>query len=63
VVGFYEFGWFNDDMSQLFSGRRITSYGAGIRWQVIEQQQMHLGIDVAFSTDDEAIYVKIGERF
>jgi hypothetical protein len=63
VVGFYEFGWFNDDMSQLFSGRRITSYGAGIRWQVVEQQQMHLGIDVAFSTDDEAIYVKIGERF
>jgi hypothetical protein len=63
VVGFYEFGWFNDDFSQLMSGRRITSYGAGIRWQVTEQQLMNLGIDAAFSTDDKAIYVQIGERF
>ena len=63
VIGFYEFGWFNDDFSQLFTGRRITSYGAGLRWQVAEQQQMHLGIDAAFSTDDNAIYIQIGERF
>ena len=63
VIGFYEVGWYNDDFSQLFSGRRITSYGAGVRWQVIAEQQMHLGVDAAFSSDDNAIYVQIGERF
>jgi outer membrane protein assembly factor BamA len=63
LVGFYEFGWFNGDFSQLLSGKRITSYGAGLRWQVTKRQQMHLGLDAAFSTDDQAIYVQIGERF
>ena len=63
VVGFYEFGWFNDDFNELLTGRRITSYGGGVRWQVTEQKQMHLGVDVAFSTDDNAVYVQIGERF
>jgi hypothetical protein len=47
----------------MFTGRRITSYGAGLRWQVAESKQMHLGVDAAFSTDDEAIYINIGERF
>jgi hypothetical protein len=63
VIGFYEVGWFNDDFNQLFSGRRITSYGAGVRWQVTAQQPMNLGVDAAFSTDDKAIYIQIGERF
>jgi hypothetical protein len=63
VIGFYEAGWLNDDFSKLLSGRRITSYGTGLRWQVTKDRQMHLGIDAAFSTDDKALYVQIGERF
>lgn len=63
VIGFYETGWINDDLSQITSGTRVTSVGAGLRWQVTEDKTMNLGVDAAFSTDDTAIYVQIGEAF
>ena len=63
VIGFYETGWYNNSVSEIFDGRRIKSFGAGVRWQVTKEQPMHLGIDAAFSTDDQAIYVQVGERF
>ncbi len=63
LIGFYEVGWFNSKLGDIFDGRRITSYGTGLRWQVTENKQMHLGLDIAFSTDEEAIYIRIGERF
>jgi len=63
VIGFYEMGWVNDDFSQITSGTRVTSVGAGLRWQVIEDKTMNLGIDFASSTDDRAIYIQIGEAY
>jgi len=63
VIGFYEVGWLNDDFSQLLSGRRISSYGAGLRWQVTAEKKMNLGLDAAISTDDKAFYIQVGERF
>jgi hypothetical protein len=63
VIGFYEFGWFNKNLSDIFSGDRVVSYGTGVRWHVTEKQQMNLGIDAAFSGAEKAIYIKIGERF
>ncbi|MGD8712441.1 MAG: BamA/TamA family outer membrane protein [Thiohalophilus sp.] len=63
VIGFYEMGWINDDLSQITSGPRVTSVGAGLRWQVTQDKTMNLGVDAAFSTDDKAIYIQIGEAF
>lgn len=63
LIGFYEVEWFNSKLGDIFDGRRITSYGTGLRWQVTENKQMHLGLDVAFSTEEEAVYIRIGERF
>jgi outer membrane protein assembly factor BamA len=63
VIGFYEMGWVNDDFRQITSGARVTSIGAGLRWQVVGDKTMNLGIDYAFSTDDQAVYIRIGEAY
>ena len=63
VVGFYETGWINDDFSRITSGTHITSYGGGIRWQVTSDKKLNLSVDFAESTDDQAIYIRVGEKF
>ena len=63
VIGFYEMGWINNSFSQLTNGKRVTSYGGGLRWQVTKDKKLNLGLDFAVSTDDQAIYVRIGEQF
>lgn len=63
AIVFVESGWFGEDFDDLFSNRTIISYGGGIRWQVTKGQKMNLGLDVAFSEDDSAVYIQIGEQF
>jgi hypothetical protein len=62
-VAFTEAGWFADSFSGLADSRTIVSYGAGLRWQVTQDKSLNLGLDAAFSSDDRAVYVKIGEAF
>jgi len=63
VIGFYEMGWINDNFSRITSGTRVTSYGAGLRWQVTKAKTLNLGLDFAFSTDEKAYYIRIGEKY
>jgi hypothetical protein len=63
LILFGEAGSTADSVSNLFHTETITSYGAGVRWQVTNDKKLHLGIDVGFSGDDSEIYVQIGERF
>ena len=63
AVAFLEAGWFDEEVKRLGSGRRITSYGAGIRWQVTQDKKLNLGLDAAISTDDKAAYIQVGEQF
>jgi len=63
MVAFVEVGWFGDDFGNLSSSRTITSYGGGVRWQVTKEKDLNLGVDVAFSTDDQAVYIRIGEKY
>jgi outer membrane translocation and assembly module TamA len=63
AVAFLEAGWFDEEVKQLGSGRRITSYGAGVRWQVTPDKKLNLGFDVAISTDEKAAYIQVGEQF
>ena len=63
AVGFVETGWYGEDIDSLTSSQTIVSYGGGIRWQVTKDKKMNLGVDIAFSTDDQAIYVQVGEKF
>ena len=62
-VAFTEIGNAADDYREAFQGDWVTSYGAGIRWQVLASQPLNLGVDVGFSGDDKAIYLQVGERF
>ena len=63
MVGFYELGWFNKSFDKIFTGRRITSLGGGLRWQITEKHKLHIAVDGAISSDDKAVYLGIGERF
>jgi hypothetical protein len=63
LIGFAEAGRFANDVEGLASGRTIVSTGCGVRWQVTKAKKLNLGIDVAFSSDDSAVYVQIGESF
>ena len=63
VIVFVETGWFGDDIGHLFSGRNIVSYGGGLRWQVTKDKRLNIGLDYAISTDDQALFIQIGEKF
>jgi outer membrane protein assembly factor BamA len=63
VVGFVETGWHAGEFDRLLSEENIVSYGTGLRWQMSAQHKIHLGIDLAFSEDDNAVYVRVGEQF
>ena len=63
AVGFAETGWVADDADNLTDGRHVTAWGAGVRWRPTTAQTLNLGVDVAKSQDDSAVYVRIGEWF
>ena len=62
VIAFVETGWFGKDLEDAGNNRRITSYGTGLRWQVTADKSLNLGLDLAVSTDDNSIYIQIGEK-
>lgn len=63
TVGFVEKGWVSDEVDRLDDGRSIVAYGMGLRWRPTVKQTLNLGIDAAWSEDDSALYVRIGEWF
>jgi hypothetical protein len=62
-VAYGEAGRLAPTMSELADARTITTVGGGVRWQVTADRDMHLGIDLAVSSDDQAAFIQIGERF
>jgi Omp85 superfamily domain len=63
VVAFLEAGRFAETFGDLWDARTITTFGAGLRWQVTAERPMHIGLDAAVSTDDRAVFIQVGERF
>ena len=63
AVAFVEAGTYADTFSGLADGTIITSYGTGLRWQVTADKPLNLALDGAVSTDDSAIYLRIGEKY
>jgi outer membrane protein assembly factor BamA len=63
VVAFTEAGWLGGSFSALPESRTILSYGAGLRWQATRDKLLNLSLDAAISSDDRAIYFRIGEAF
>ncbi len=63
ISAFLESGKIGESFNHLPSSNSVTSYGAGFRWQPIASKQLNLGVDVAQSSDDSAIYLRVGEAF
>ena len=62
-MAYAEAGRIAPTIRELNDARTIATLGAGLRWQVTAERDMHLGIDAAFSSDDRAVFIQIGERF
>lgn len=56
-------GWHSEEVSKLVKGDAVTSYGIGLRWRVVADKTMHLGVDVAFSEGEAVTYIRVGEKF
>ena len=63
MVAYGEAGRFAPSLHALADGRTITTWGSGVRWQVTAERDMNVGIDLAVSSDDRAVFIQIGERF
>ena len=59
----YEAGSVGEDFEDIFDTDWVNSLGAGIRWQVFADRNIHIGLDYGVSEDDEALYIQVGERF
>jgi hypothetical protein len=42
---------------------RHDSTGGGIRWQVLGDKKLNLGIDVGYSDGESVIFIQAGEKF
>lgn len=60
---FFEAGSVADTIDNILQSDIVTAYGGGVRWQVIENKLLNLGLDIGISEDDYAVYINIGERF
>ena len=63
LVGFAGAGYVGNSFSGIREHEAIPSYGAGIRFMVLQAKRINLRIDYARSTDSDAIHVSVGEAF
>jgi len=63
VVGFFGMATAFDSFSELDNAPFLPGGGVGIRYMVIEQMRINIGLDAALGKDDWGIYFRIGESF
>jgi hypothetical protein len=63
LVGFAGAGHISDSFSAQGDSEKVPSYGAGIRFMVLESKRINLRLDYARSNDSEAWYFGVGEAF
>jgi hypothetical protein len=63
LVAFGGSGWAGSSFSSAGGDETVTSYGAGLRFEVLPAKRINLRIDFAWSDDDEGIHVSVGEAF
>jgi len=59
VSAFYGYGEASSRAS-IEEASSVHAYGAGFRYQIARRYGLHLGIDVAFSDEEGALYFNIG---
>jgi len=63
LVGFAGTGYVGKSFSGIRDNETIPSYGAGIRFMVLQAKRINLRIDYARSTGSDAIHISVGEAF
>jgi len=62
-VAFAGTGWAGDSFSGAGKDESTTSYGAGIRFEVLPAKRINVRLDFAWSDDSDGIYFSAGEAF
>jgi len=63
IAAFAGSGWAGDSFSSAGGNETVTSYGTGIRFEVLPAKRINLRIDFAWSDEDNGIHVSVGEAF
>jgi Omp85 superfamily domain len=63
LLAFVDAGRAAASTSDLGSARTIVSYGGAVRWQPSAARRLYLGLNAAFSTDANAVFITVGETF
>jgi hypothetical protein len=63
AVAFGGIGSIGPSFSELLQQKMLPSIGAGLRWQASKDYKMNVSLDVAFTKDDRAVYLYVGEAF
>jgi len=63
AVAFVGAGAYGDDVTSYNSDSLVFSYGAGLRYQVLEDKRINISVDIAFGEGDSAVYLRLGEAF
>jgi hypothetical protein len=63
LVGFAGAGKLTETFTSLTDDSVIPSYGAGIRFMILDSQRINIRVDYARSNDSDAWYLSVGEAF
>jgi hypothetical protein len=63
VVAFAGGGYVGKSFSERDQGDLIPSYGAGVRFMVLQEKRINLRVDYSRSAGSEALYISVGEAF
>jgi len=63
AVGFFGLATATEDLASLTENELLPGGGLGIRFLMLPEERINIGIDVAFGKEDWGVYFRIGEAF
>ncbi|HET9952496.1 MAG TPA: BamA/TamA family outer membrane protein [Candidatus Eisenbacteria bacterium] len=63
AVGLWGLGSAWNDLGGFDNRETITTYGAGVRYEIARRYGLHVGADVAFGPDDPILYIQFGSAW
>jgi hypothetical protein len=63
LVGFVGAGYITNSFSDRGENESVPSYGAGVRFMVLQSKRINLRVDYARSNDSDALYLGVAEAF
>jgi glucose/arabinose dehydrogenase len=63
LVGLGGLGSAWNDLGDFSNEETVTTYGAGVRYEIARRYGLHMGADVAFGPDDPILYIQFGSAW